>query len=81
MPAIMSSGRGRRGELTPAQVGLPELGHTQRRVRGLRREEVARLAAISTVDYVRIEQGRLAPSQPVLEALVRELRLDGEQKT
>jgi transcriptional regulator with XRE-family HTH domain len=73
--------RHRRGELTPAQVGLPERGHTRRRVRGLRREEVAQLAAISTDYYVRIEQGRLAPSQQVLEALVRELRLDGDQRT
>ncbi|KUL52561.1 XRE family transcriptional regulator [Streptomyces sp. NRRL F-4489] len=73
--------RHRRGELTPAQVGLPERGHTQRRVRGLRREEVAQLAAISTDYYVRIEQGRLAPSQPVLDALVRELRLDRDQRT
>ncbi|WP_328473223.1 helix-turn-helix domain-containing protein [Streptomyces sp. NBC_00448] len=73
--------RHRRGELTPAQVGLPERGHTQRRVQGLRREEVAQFAAISTDYYVRIEQGRLAPSQPVLDALVRELRLDGDQRT
>ncbi|MFJ6884083.1 helix-turn-helix domain-containing protein [Streptomyces californicus] len=70
----------RRGELTPAQVGLPERTHTQRRVRGLRREEVAELAAISTDYYVRIEQGRLAPSRPVLDALARELRLDGDQR-
>jgi transcriptional regulator with XRE-family HTH domain len=73
--------RHRRGELTPAQVGLPERGTTQRRVQGLRREEVAQLAAISTDYYVRIEQGRLAPSQPVLDALARELRLDGDQRT
>ncbi|MFH8259772.1 helix-turn-helix domain-containing protein [Streptomyces roseolus] len=73
--------RHRRGELTPAQVGLPERTHTQRRVRGLRREEVAELAAISTDYYVRIEQGRLAPSPPVLDSLSRELRLDGDQRT
>ncbi|MFE7057621.1 helix-turn-helix domain-containing protein [Streptomyces californicus] len=71
----------RRGELTPAQVGLPERAHTQRRVQGLRREEVAELAAISTDYYVRIEQGRLAPSPPVLDSLARELRLDADQRT
>ncbi|QNS08393.1 helix-turn-helix domain-containing protein [Streptomyces xanthii] len=71
----------RHGELTPAQVGLPEHAHTQRRVRGLRREEVAELAAISTDYYVRIEQGRLAPSPPVLDSLTRVLRLDGDQRT
>ncbi|QLJ01667.1 helix-turn-helix transcriptional regulator [Streptomyces sp. NEAU-sy36] len=72
--------RHRRGELTPAQVGLPERARTQRRVRGLRREEVAELAAISTDYYVRIEQGRLTPSPPVLESLARELRLDHDQR-
>lgn len=71
----------RRGELTPAQVGLPERGHTQRRVRGLRREEVAELVAISTDYYARIEQGRLAPSPSVLDSLVRELQLDDDQRT
>ncbi|ROQ67163.1 helix-turn-helix protein [Streptomyces sp. 840.1] len=70
----------RRGELTPAQVGLPDHGHTRRRVQGLRREEVAELATISTDYYVRIEQGRLAPSPAVLDALVRALRLDGDQR-
>lgn len=69
----------RRGELIPAQVGLPELGHGRRRVQGLRREEVAQLVAISTDYYMRIEQGRLAPSPPVLAALVRELRLTRDQ--
>ncbi|MDG4797684.1 helix-turn-helix transcriptional regulator [Micromonospora sp. WMMD1082] len=46
---------------------------------GLRREEVAQLVAISIDYYTRIEQGRLAPSEPVLAALVRTLRLDDEQ--
>ena len=71
--------RVRRGELTPAQVGLPEHGHTQRRVSGLRREEVAQLVAISTDYYMKVEQGRLAPSPSVLDALARELRLDAGQ--
>lgn len=69
----------RRAQLTPAGVGLPEHGHTQRRVAGLRREEVAQLVAISTDYYMRIEQGRLAPSPPVLAAIIRELRLDADQ--
>ncbi|MFT4081218.1 MAG: helix-turn-helix domain-containing protein [Nocardioides sp.] len=69
----------RRGELRPAQVGLPEHGHAPRRVPGLRREEVAQLAAISTDYYMRIEQGRLAPSPSVLASLVRELRLSSDQ--
>jgi transcriptional regulator with XRE-family HTH domain len=65
-----------RGRVTPGEVGLPE-GHG-RRVEGLRREELAMLAGIS-VDYVvRLEQGRgPRPSDQVLGALTRALRLDG----
>jgi len=48
-----------------------------RRVRGLRREEVAKLAAISPDYYVRLEQGRNdSPSPQVVDALARALRLD-----
>src|SRR5687767_38853 len=57
--------RARRSELSPSDVDLPE-GGTQRRVAGLRREEVAQLAAISTDYYTRLEQGRIRPSAPVL---------------
>ncbi|RMI28849.1 helix-turn-helix transcriptional regulator [Nocardia stercoris] len=70
----------RRGELDPATVGLVVDSGRPRRVRGLRREEVADLAAISTDYYTRIEQGRLAPSEPVLAALVRVLRLDRAER-
>ena len=49
--------RTRRSELGPSDVDLHE-GGTQRRVAGLRREEVAQLAAISTDYYTRLEQGR-----------------------
>lgn len=71
--------RARRSELTPAQVGLPEDG-TTRRVPGLRRDEVARLATISVDYYTRIEQGRLQASATVLGSLVRALRLDEGQQ-
>lgn len=67
-----------RGKLTPADVGLAELDQ-KRRVSGLRREEVAQLAAISTDYYTRIEQGRLSPTAHVLAALVEALRLDADQ--
>ncbi|MFD5188167.1 helix-turn-helix transcriptional regulator [Streptomyces sp. NPDC058357] len=71
--------RARRAEVTPDQVGLPAVGHP-RRVKGLRREEVAQLAAISTEYYTRIEQGRLSgASAPVLAAIARALRLDDAQ--
>jgi len=68
----------RRAELDPAAVGLPEGG--QRRVAGLRREEVAVLAAISTDYYSRLEQGRIQASPSVLASLARVLRLDDDQR-
>lgn len=70
----------RRAELQPHQVGLDAPAAERRRVPGLRREEVAQLVSISTDYYTRIEQGRLAPSEPVLAALERTLRLDDEQR-
>src|SRR5438046_5928834 len=71
--------RARRSELGPSDVDLPE-GGRQRRVAGLRREEVAQLAAISTDYYTRLEQGRIQPSAPVLASLARVLRLDDDQR-
>jgi hypothetical protein len=60
----------RRAQLTPRDVGLPEAG-THRKVAGLRREEVAQLAAIS-VDYLtRLERGRVQASASVLRTLSR----------
>src|ERR671939_1559414 len=72
--------RARRSELGPSDVDLPD-GGRQRRVAGLRREEVAQLAAISTDYYTRLEQGRIRPSAPVLGSLARVLRLDDDQRT
>jgi transcriptional regulator with XRE-family HTH domain len=72
--------RARRSELSPSDVDMPE-GGRQRRVAGLRREEVAQLAAISTDYYTRLEQGRIGPSAPVLASLARVLRLDDDQRT
>ncbi|WP_438486529.1 helix-turn-helix transcriptional regulator [Streptomyces sp. S186] len=71
--------KARRAALDPAEVGLPD-GFGRRRVRGLRREEVARLAGVSVDYYTRIEQGRApAVSDAVLDAIARALRLsDGE---
>src|SRR5438034_6725387 len=72
--------RARRSELSPSDVDLSE-GGAQRRVAGLRREEVAQLAAISTDYYTRLEQGRIRPSAPVLAPHARVLRLDDDQRT
>lgn len=65
----------RRGLVTPEQVGIP--AGANRRVAGLRREEVALLAGISADYYLRLERGRdNNPSPQVLESLARVLRLD-----
>lgn len=65
-----------RSRLSPEDAGAgPASG--ARRVPGLRREEVARLAGVSTDYYVRLEQGRnIHPSRTVLDAVSRALRLD-----
>jgi transcriptional regulator with XRE-family HTH domain len=67
--------RARREQLRPDDVGL--LPGARRRVPGLRREEVATLAGISSAYYLRLEQGRdTHPSGQVVEALAQALRLD-----
>ncbi|MEU8684364.1 helix-turn-helix transcriptional regulator [Streptomyces sp. NPDC048611] len=73
--------KARRAALDPADLGLPG-GVNRRRVRGLRREEVAQLAGISVDYYTRIEQGRApAISDSVLDAIARALRLSGGEVT
>jgi len=69
----------RRARLTPEQVGLPA-GGGRRRVAGLRREEVAVLAGVSTEWYTRLEKGHISGvSDDVLEAVARALQLDEEE--
>lgn len=68
----------RRVRLSPGDVGLP--ARVRRRTAGLRREEVAELAGISTDWYIRLEQGRARhPSPATLDALARALRLSGRE--
>lgn len=65
-----------RGRVDPTRAGLPYDGRV-RRVPGLRREEVALLAGVSTDYYARLEQGRrITPSTGVLDAVARALELD-----
>jgi transcriptional regulator with XRE-family HTH domain len=65
-----------RASRDPQDTGLLADGRI-RRVPGLRREEVALLAGVSTDYYARLEQGRhLTPSTQVLDALIRALDLD-----
>ncbi|MER7517887.1 helix-turn-helix transcriptional regulator [Streptomyces sp. NPDC126499] len=71
--------RARRGRMAPERVGIKAGG--RRRVRGLRREELAQLAGISVDYYVRLEQGRATqPSPEVLDALARALGLDAAER-
>ncbi len=70
----------RRARITPEQAGLPAYGGN-RRVKGLRREEVALLAGVSVDYYVRMERGNLAgASENVLDALARALQLDEAER-
>ncbi|GGM81279.1 transcriptional regulator [Lentzea pudingi] len=68
-----------RARVNPQDAGLPS--HTQRKVKGLRREEVAVLAGVSADYYARLEQGREThPSAQVLDALSRALHLDTDAR-
>lgn len=70
----------RRARLTPEQVGLPTSG--RRRVPGLRREEAATLAGVSTEWYTRLEKGHIGGvSDEVLDAVAKGLRLDEDERT
>lgn len=71
--------RTRRAKVSPADAGLPP--GIRRRTPGLRRDEVAVLAGISPTWYRYLEQGRsVRPSDQVLEALARVLRLTEDER-
>jgi transcriptional regulator with XRE-family HTH domain len=70
----------RRARVSPTDVGLPPQG-TRRRVKGLRREEVALLAGVSPEYYIRLERGQAAgPSAGVVDAVAGVLRLDDDER-
>ena len=70
----------RRAKITPQQAGLPAYGGN-RRVPGLRREEVALLAGVSIDYYVRLERGHLAgASEEVLDSIAKALQLDDAER-
>lgn len=70
----------RRAKITPEQAGLPAYGGN-RRVAGLRREEVAMLAGVSVDYYVRLERGNLSgASESVLDAIASTLQLDEAER-
>src|SRR4051794_18911471 len=71
----------RRDRVSPADAGLP-VGGTRRRVKGLRREEVALLAGVSPEYYIRLERGQATgPSPSVVESIAAVLRLDGDERS
>ncbi|MEU6717033.1 helix-turn-helix transcriptional regulator [Nonomuraea sp. NPDC046802] len=73
--------KSRRARLGPQDVGLPYKSSGTRRVRGLRREELALLAGVSVTHYVRLEQGRgRHVSAEVLDAIADVLRLSGDER-
>ncbi|MGY0071662.1 helix-turn-helix domain-containing protein [Streptomyces sp. QTS137] len=70
----------RRSQLRPEDIGVPTYGE-RRRVPGLRREELALLAGVSTSYYTRLEQGQsLSASPGVLDAIAGALRLDESER-
>jgi transcriptional regulator with XRE-family HTH domain len=70
----------RRANLTPAQAGLPDFGG-ERRVPGLRREEVAMLADVSLDYYTQLERGNIrGASESVLNAIARALQLNDTER-
>ncbi|MFC0541543.1 helix-turn-helix transcriptional regulator [Kutzneria chonburiensis] len=79
MDDLASFLRTRRSRVDPAAVGISV--DRRRRVKGLRREEVAHLSGVSVDYYVRLEQGRATqPSEQVLDALARVLGLDDTER-
>jgi transcriptional regulator with XRE-family HTH domain len=77
-PGLADFLRRRRESLRPVDVGLPP--GARRRTAGLRREEVAALAGMSTDYYARLEQARGPhPSAPLLTSLARALRLTEDE--
>ncbi|WP_433725583.1 helix-turn-helix domain-containing protein [Nocardia sp. CA-129566] len=71
--------KSRRARLRPEDVGLRDYGGV-RRVAGLRREELARLAGVSIAHYTRLEQGKSdSVSDEVLSAIAAALRLDTDE--
>ena len=71
----------RRERITPERAGLPAYGGGNRRVKGLRREEVALLAGVSVDYYVRMERGQLGgASDSVLDGVANALQLDDAER-
>lgn len=71
--------RAMRARVRPQEVGLP--AGVRRRTPGLRRQEVAQLAAVSVEWYIRLEQGRVGtPGAAVLDGIAEALRLSPSER-
>ena len=70
--------KSRRDRIRPPDVGLPS--GPRRRVPGLRRDEVAQLAGASVDYYIELERGAAQPSEQMLAALARALRLSRDER-
>jgi transcriptional regulator with XRE-family HTH domain len=72
----------RRAKITPEQAGLPVYRGDRRRVSGLRRDEVALLAGISSQYYTRLERGNATGvSDSVIDGIADALQLDEAERT
>ncbi len=72
----------RRARISPEQAGLPAYGGERRRVPGLRRDEVALLAGISSQYYTKLERGNAAGvSGSIIDGIARALQLDEAERT
>jgi hypothetical protein len=71
----------RRARISPGQAGLPVYGGDRRRVPGLRREEAAVLAGISSEYYIRLERGNATgASDSVVDGIAHALQLDEAER-
>jgi transcriptional regulator with XRE-family HTH domain len=71
----------RRARISPEQAGLPHYGGDRRRVSGLRRDEVALLAGISSQYYTKLERGNATGvSEVVIDGIARALQLDEAER-
>jgi transcriptional regulator with XRE-family HTH domain len=71
----------RRARISPGQAGLPVYGGDRRRVPGLRRDEVAVLAGISSEYYIKLERGNATGvSDSVIDGIAHALQLDEAER-
>ncbi|GAB6928370.1 helix-turn-helix transcriptional regulator [Paenibacillus sp. JCM 10914] len=79
LQALSAFLKGQRAKISPESVGLP--AGTRRRTPGLRREEVAQLAGVSTTWYTWLEQGRdIQVSPSVLDCVATALQLNADER-